>query len=237
MMNIQEAAFKELNKKVTKKDKFLTKRLDEDAKKPVKRVEGAEEKVIEEAKETGHFAIQHKNGRWVSRDYVVGNVDRRAKFENEKDAEAFISDNGKDKNWQAYYSIVKLDEELDQESGSKGLTRAFGGQYIDLYDEVYDALSPDLAGMNQKAKDRKVLVNAFTKYGEPYTADEVFAMVRVPNRPNYDGIKIISQDLARAKAVADAFGLEYEVNERHPEEAHIYIPGDAKALKAFVKEP
>jgi len=236
-MNIQEAAFKELNKKVTKRDKVLAKKLNEDMKKPEKRSRCAEEEVIEEAKETGRFAIQHKNGRWVSRDYVVGSADRRAKFENEKDAEAFISDNGKDKDWQAYYSIVELDEELDEAAESKGLVRAFGGQYIDLYDEVYDALSPDLAGMNQKAKDRKVLVKAFTKYGAPYTADEVFAMVRVPNRPDYEGIKIISGDLARAKAVADAFGLEYEVNERHPEEAYIYIPGNAKAIKAFVNEP
>lgn len=233
MINIQEAAIKELNKKTSLKSKAA----------PHK----ASAEILTEsaagADKTGRYAIQHKNGRWVSLSYNVGSADKRATFDTEADAEAFISDNGAYKRWKDSYTIIdlkggdKTENTKAKESLEEKLTRAFGGQYLDLYDEVYDALAPDMDGMNQKAKRNKVLVQAFAKFGEPYKFDEVFAMARAFGHPGHEGIKVVSNNLARAEAVAKAFGLDYEVSPNKEGTAYIYVPSDAPAVTEFVEQP
>ena len=57
------------------------------------------------------FAVRHKNGNWVSKYYTVTSSSIPAKFNTREEAEKFISEDGKDPNWNKYYDIVELENE------------------------------------------------------------------------------------------------------------------------------
>lgn len=57
------------------------------------------------------FAVRHKNGNWVSKYYTVTSSSIPAKFNTREEAEKFISEDGKDPNWNKYYNIVELENE------------------------------------------------------------------------------------------------------------------------------
>ena len=57
------------------------------------------------------FAVRHKNGNWVSKYYTVTSSAIPAKFNTREEAEKFISEDGKDPNWNKYYDIVELENE------------------------------------------------------------------------------------------------------------------------------
>ena len=92
---------------------------------------------------TEEYAVQHNNGKWVSKDWVVGNFSRAAKFKTREEAEKFISDEGKDQKWNEKYKIVNLNEGLNEDASdgwdeNKEQIEEFLNVFDELDQSVYE---------------------------------------------------------------------------------------------------
>lgn len=104
-----------------------------------KSLEDMVDTALNESKETGNFAIQHKNGNWVSRDFNVGSFSRAAKFATKEDAQKFMDNDGG--NWDNY-EIVELNEKCNlKESVTNDIIQQaifdkFGAYMTDAFEEL-----------------------------------------------------------------------------------------------------